>query len=415
MQQPRDAWEESRHPSGGKVGILAAALLILTVTLFGAGPAAAKYASYVVDADTGEVLHGTNENSRNYPASLTKMMTLYLVFEQLKEKRWTLKTPLKISQRASIQPSSKLGLAAGTTITVEDAILALATKSANDIATAVAENISGSERNFALKMTAKARSLGMASTTFRNASGLPHEAQTSTAKDMATLAQALIRNNGKYYHYFSVKEFDFKGQSHHNHNKLLLSYEGADGIKTGYIRASGFNLVASATRDGRRLIGVVFGGRSPNLRNTLMTKLLDKGFQRLAATQGSAPAIAKTRNAEPTRQVAVLDAEPLNAFGGNSKVRRSAANSDTWAVQVGAFKTVDQARTAADIAIKAAAKQLDGGEIRIIPLRKRNGKILHRARIEGISRKDAYQTCRVLKDCMEMRMSDGTEVATSAN
>ncbi len=376
-----------------------------------ATPAAAKYASYVIDADTGEVLHAANEDTRNYPASLTKMMTLYLVFERLKEKRWRLDTPLKVSQRASIQPSSKLGLPAGATITVENAILALVTKSANDIATVIAENVSGSERNFALKMTAKARSIGMASTTFRNASGLPHQAQTSTARDMATLAQSLLRDYPEYYHYFSVKAFDYKGASHRNHNNLLFDYDGADGIKTGYIRASGFNLVASATRNGRRLIGVVFGGRSPSLRNKLMANLLDKGFTRLAA-RGGQPLIAKAAQAAPKKQAVVLDAQPLPPRKRSQTARNA---HDDWAVQVGAFRSEDQARAAAEKAIKTAASHLDGGEIKIVPLKKKNGKVLHRARIEGISRQDAYRTCRVLKDCMEIRATEDSEVAATAN
>ena len=279
---PLAAWEPTAKRAFsitklGKIAILAAFLLICAI----AQPAHAKYASYVVDADTGEALAGLNEETRNYPASLTKMMTLYLMFDRLKSKKWTLASKLDVSRRAARQPASRLGLRAGTTITVEQAILALVTKSANDVATVVAENISGRERNFALKMTAKARSLGMSKTTFRNASGLPHRAQLSTAKDMSILARSLLRDFPEFYHYFSTASFTFNGVTHSNHNKLLKTYPGTDGFKTGYIRASGFNLVASATRDGRRIIGVVFGGRSSSHRNRHMAKLLDKGFDAL--------------------------------------------------------------------------------------------------------------------------------------
>ncbi|MEX2311640.1 MAG: D-alanyl-D-alanine carboxypeptidase family protein [Rhodospirillales bacterium] len=374
-----------------------------TLLCLGTTPAQAKYASLVVDADTGQVLHGTNEDTRNYPASLTKMMTLYLVFDRLKQKRWSLNDKLKVSARAAMQPASKLGLPAGSTITVEEAILALVTKSANDVATVVAENIGGRERNFALKMTAKARSLGMSKTTFRNASGLPHRAQLSTASDIAVLARALLRDFPEYYHYFSTTKFTYAGQTYGNHNKLLETYPGTDGFKTGYIRASGFNLVASSTKNGRRIIGVVFGGRSPNQRNDHMTNLLDKGFEVLAGQHGT-PMIANLAvpvpPETPTRVAAVANTAP--------------GSNDLWAVQVGAFSRIDQARAAADKAVHAATKYLRDGQIRIVPLQKRNGSILHRARIVGISKSDAYRTCRILKDCMELRSTETAELASMA-
>ena len=254
--------------------------LALTLLIFVATPnASAKYASIVVNAKTGDIVHGTNVDTRNYPASLTKMMTLFMVFEALDAKKWTLHTRLKVSRLAARQPASRLGLRAGQTISVEDAVLALVTKSANDVAVAVAENMHKTERNFALVATALARQIGMDRTTFRNASGLPHRGQLSTARDMARLAQVLIHRHGKFYHYFSRTHFSYAGKKHRNHNKLLVSYEGADGIKTGYIRASGFNLAASAKRRDTRIIGVIFGGNSTNHRNKLMTRLLNKGFR----------------------------------------------------------------------------------------------------------------------------------------
>ena len=400
---PRAAWGQSMKPA---INILKNIILCTFFVCMSIGalstPAQAKYASLVIDADTGEILHATNEETRNYPASLTKMMTLYMIFDRLERKRWSLSTKLKVSRRAVRQPASKLGLRAGSTITVKQAILALVTKSANDVATTVAENISGRERNFALKMTAKARSLGMSKTTFRNASGLPHRAQMSTAKDMSILARALLRDVPKYYHYFSTKSFRYKGVKYRTHNKLLKSYPGADGFKTGYIRASGFNLVASAKRKGRRIIGVVFGGRSSKQRNRHMAKLLDKGFARILKKTG-APLIAK---ATPKAS--------SNAKTINTASRRTSSH-DTWGVQVGAFSKVSQARNAAEKAIGKASRYLNGGNIRIVKLNKRSGKILHRARIVGISKRDAYRTCRVLKDCMELRTASSPELASRLN
>ena len=401
---PLAAWEPTAKRAFsitklGKIAILAAFLLICAI----AQPAHAKYASYVVDADTGEALAGLNEETRNYPASLTKMMTLYLMFDRLKSKKWTLASKLDVSRRAARQPASRLGLRAGTTITVEQAILALVTKSANDVATVVAENISGRERNFALKMTAKARSLGMSKTTFRNASGLPHRAQLSTAKDMSILARSLLRDFPEFYHYFSTASFTFNGVTHSNHNKLLKTYPGTDGFKTGYIRASGFNLVASATRDGRRIIGVVFGGRSSSHRNRHMAKLLDKGFDALRQRHGT-PLIAQA--AVPETKTASL---------APATQPRGTTSTSVWAVQVGAFSHVSQAQAGAEKAVGRARNYLSDGQIRIVPLKKRTRAVLHRARIVGISKRDAYRTCRILRDCMELKTDVNAEVAQRAD
>lgn len=236
------------------------------------------YAAIVVDAQTGEVLMARQADSTRHPASLTKMMTLYMTFEAVQSGRLSMGDRVFISTRASKQSPSKLGLPAGSSILVEDAIKSLVTKSANDISVALGEKLAGSERAFASKMTRRARDLGLSRTTFRNASGLPDPQQVTTARDMAKLAMALLRDYPQYYHYFGVKNFEYRGASHHNHNRLLGEYPGLDGIKTGYINASGFNLVASAKQNGRRLVGVVFGGRSWRSRNAHMVKLLDDGF-----------------------------------------------------------------------------------------------------------------------------------------
>ncbi len=241
-----------------------------------------KYASVVINAYTGQVLFARNSKSRRYPASLTKMMTLYLLFEQLEKGKLTLHSQLSVSRRAQGQAPSKLGLKAGQSISVEQAIQALVIKSANDVATVVAENIGGTEVKFAQMMTHKAKDLGMTGTHFRNASGLPNRKQHTTARDMALLGQRLILDFPTYYSNFAATSFKWKGKTYKTHNNLLKRYKGTDGIKTGYIRASGFNLVTSVKRNGVHLIGVVLGGRKTSSRDAHMQKILDEQFRRIA-------------------------------------------------------------------------------------------------------------------------------------
>ena len=276
--------QRTRNSRPGSVVLgLALALCILVISqVFAAEEAHARYASIVIDAETGEVLRSRNADIRRYPASLTKMMTLYLLFEAVDDGKLNLKSKLKVSKRAAGQSPSKLGLRAGSTIRVEDAIKALIVKSANDIAVVVAEALGGTEVEFAKKMTRKAKALGMSRTTFRNASGLPNRKQRSTARDMARLAQALLQDFPEHYHYFDDQRFRYRGRVHRSPNRLLSRYRGMDGIKTGYIRASGFNLAASAEREDRRVIAVVFGGKTSRSRNAHIANLLDLGFTRIA-------------------------------------------------------------------------------------------------------------------------------------
>lgn len=255
-------------------GVIAAVCLLLLAAL----PARANYASLVMDASTGQVLYGANADLPRYPASLTKMMTLYMLFEALDQGRMTLDQSLYTSAHAASQSPTKLGLRVGQQIAVEDAILGVVTKSANDAAALIAEAIGGTEEHFASQMTARAHQLGMTQTYFANASGLPDPNQVTTARDMAILALALLHDYPHYYHYFGTEQFYWGGAMHPNHNRLLGAYPGIDGIKTGYTHAAGFNLVASAVRGDRRLIGVVMGARSSGTRNVLMTSLLDQGF-----------------------------------------------------------------------------------------------------------------------------------------
>lgn len=240
-----------------------------------------KYASIIVDAVTGSVISEKNANKPLHPASLTKVMTLMLLFDALENGNVRLNDRIYISDHAAAQQPSKLGLNAGSSIRVEDAILAVVTKSANDIAAAIAEHLAGSESRFAVRMTRRAHDIGMTKTNFANASGLHNQAQISTARDMAILARYIIVRYPNYYRYFSTKQFTYRGKTMTNHNRLMQTYRGMDGFKTGFINQSGFNLIASARRDGQRLIGVVFGGRSWKSRNDHMASLLDTGFNKL--------------------------------------------------------------------------------------------------------------------------------------
>lgn len=255
----------------------------------------------MVDVNSGKVLYESNADSDRYPASLTKIMTLYLLFEQLEEGKLKLSSELKVSAHAAAQPPSKLGLKAGETIKVDDAIKALVTKSANDVAVVVAEAIGESEPAFARLMTAKARRLGMMRTHYFNASGLPDDRQVTTARDQAILGRAIQDRFPKYYHYFSTRYFTYEGKRIRNHNRLLGSVEGVDGIKTGFIRASGFNIVTSVRRGKQRIIVAVFGGRSGGDRDGRARELIAKYIDD-AAPKRTTPLIVegwKTRIAGP--------------------------------------------------------------------------------------------------------------------
>ncbi|GGB29620.1 hypothetical protein GCM10011505_08710 [Tistrella bauzanensis] len=297
---------------------LALVLLVAVMAATGfARDAAAGYAALVVEADTGRVLYSKNGDVRNYPASLTKMMTLYMTFEAIKARKFSMDTALPVSARAAGMAPTKLGLRAGQTIKVKDAIYGLITKSANDAAVVLAEAISGSEIAFARAMTARARKLGMEKTTFQNANGLPNRHQLSTARDMATLAVRLMNDFPREYALFSTKSYNYKGQELRNHNRLLSSYTGTDGIKTGYTRASGFNIVVSAVRGDRRLIGVIFGGSTSRERDKAVAALLDKSFTRLASETPAERqrAIASAR-ARGELQIARLERD-LDDIGGS--------------------------------------------------------------------------------------------------
>jgi len=238
-----------------------------------------RYAAIVVDAETGEVLFARHADSQRYPASITKVMTLYLAFEALTEGKVKLDDRITVSALAASQPPSKLGLAAGQTISLDDAMKATAVRSANDMAVVIAEHVGGSQERFAEQMTQKARELGMTQTRYVNPNGLPDARQVTTARDLAILARAVMRDYPQYYRYFGLHDWTFEGREYRNTNGLLRSEFGYDGMKTGYTRASGYNLAASAVRDGRRLVTIVLGGRTTASRNAHVASLMDTGFE----------------------------------------------------------------------------------------------------------------------------------------
>jgi D-alanyl-D-alanine carboxypeptidase len=441
----------------------------LAVALVLAGPIAAPltassaearvYADIIVDAVTGEVLRSRSADTQAYPASLTKMMTLYLLFEAVQNGKYSLESKFTASARAAGMPATNLSLRPGQTITVEQAIMALVVRSANDVATVIGETLGGTESEFARMMTEKARSLGMMNTTFRNASGLPDSGQVTTARDMVTLAKHLIVDFPGFYHYFSTTKFVFNGVTYKGHNRLMMAYEGADGLKTGYIRASGFNLAFSAVRDGRRLIGVVLGGQTAASRDAQMAKLMDAAFDLagpvlMAAVEpppdkpdpnvptlpvllaanpalqtattpaavetpaaGTIAAVIDTALLEPMAQPTVPAPTTATSTITQVPLSNGVSLSDTgqgdlgeaglptapptdpnalWGIQVGAFSKFEAAQTAATNAGQRAPEQLGAARIQVEQLVNELGTI-YRARLVGIGERAAFDACRTLQ------------------
>ncbi len=405
--------------------LLAVGLFVLMALPVASRPALAKYAAIVMDADTGAVLYQANADSRHYPASLTKVMSLFLVFDALKAGKLSMDSKIKISHRAARQPASRLGIPAGDTITVRDAIMAMIVKSANDVATAVGEHMGGTERKFSDLMNRKAQAIGMENSSFRNASGLPNRRQLVTARDYALMVRALQKQHPDFYKLFSSRSFTWEGRKHENHNRLLDRYEGADGVKTGYIRASGFNLAASATRTGKRLIGVVMGTRSPRARDLHMMGLLERAFEK--ATNGRYIAYDYDRNLAVQRNTrpVVASKKVERARGARGRIRlarltpprRPAALArDTgegsafapeipsvpekqvmnWEVQVGAFSRLAPAHLSATRAMRRLPSLLAHARINIVPSRE-NGRTVYRARLGGLNSESAERACELLK------------------
>ena len=297
------------------VGVFAISMSILSQSTVLAS-ADSNDAAFVIDANNGKVLYAQDADAARYPASLTKMMTLYMLFEAMRSGRVTRDTPMKVSAYAAARPPTKLRLKVGSTLKVEEAILGLVTLSANDASVVIAEHLAGSEARFAAQMTAKARQLGMSRTTFRNANGLPNNEQKTTARDMATLGIALREHFPREFGYFKTKSFNFRGRTINGHNRLVGRIQGVDGIKTGYINASGYNLVSSLLRDNKKIVGVVMGGRTGAARDKQMADLLTK-YLAVASTRSSGDLIA-SRATEP--RVTVAAAAPTFSYQPPSSV-----------------------------------------------------------------------------------------------
>lgn len=334
--------------------------LVLTSLAGATLPCAAReYSALVVEPESGQVLYEKYANELRHPASITKIMTLYLVFEALERGDITLNTPFEVSRNAVLRPPSRLGLKPGESISVEDAILALVTRSANDVATVIAENLGGSEAAFAEMMTAKARSLRMRDTLFRNASGLPDPQQVTTAWDMYRLAKSLLQDFPRYYPYFSTLRFYYQGRSFDNHNHLMETYPGMDGIKTGFINASGFNLVASAKRGGRRLVGVIFGGPSARGRDEHMRDILDDGFAQLDGYPPGYIVAEFEKSPEPRGRARFADQLELEApeltFGDATRFRRPRPQPAVRTLSNRTRTTMAPARQSAQAAPRSAS------------------------------------------------------------
>ncbi len=347
------------------------ASICLFVLFFYSQNLSAKIAAIVIDYDTKEILFEINADTRNYPASLTKMMTLYILFDKLEKGKLSEKTALLVSAEAASRSPSKLHLEEGSTIKVRDAIQALIIKSANDVATVVAEHISGTERDFAKLMNKYARNLGMKQTTFKNASGLPNRKQMTTARDIATLSHALIKNFPDQYNLFSKKEFNWKGKTYKSHNKLMLNYKGADGIKTGYIKASGFQLAFSAKRNKKRLIGVYFGGDTGKKRDASLKIIMDKEFAELNLSH----------TAEQKKQI---------------KKNITTKTKNSYSIVVGTFKYKNNANKQLRLIRSKYPITTSTKKSRVV-LISIKGKKLFESRFEFFTKKEAYSACNRLK------------------
>jgi D-alanyl-D-alanine carboxypeptidase len=388
-----------------------------------------KYAAYVIDAKTGKVLFSRNANARRYPASLTKMMTLYLVFEDLQSKHISLKSRLVMTKAGSRREPSKLGLKPGQSISMEQAIYSLVTKSANDVATAIGDKLAGSEKNFAKRMTLKSRQLGMKNTTFKNANGLTERGQTTTAADMAKLGLALREHFPRRYKYFQTRVFRYGKRRYSNHNRLLGKVRGVDGIKTGYTRASGFNLVSSASVDNRRIVAVVLGGRSGKSRNAHMTKLIRTHLPK--ASRGKAkklvpshrpsrpnsPGSTKTKTTSdvanglkslPSATTPMPQLRQTLTDKPDASLRLSIDQTKTasitpkrslsgWQIQITASDNRDKALTMLKKA-KAQNGKLLAAKAPVTQMIVKNGSRLYRGRFIGFSSQaSARRACKVLK------------------
>ncbi len=372
-----------------------------------------KYASIIIDADSLEILHARKIDDARYPASLTKMMTLYLTFDALERGDISLDEKLRVSSQASRTPPVKLGLKAGSTITTRQAISALTVRSANDAAAVLAERLGGSQDEFAHAMSLKAKALGMQSTVFKNPHGLPNAGQITTARDMAKLADALLRNHAKYYPYFSQESFTYGGRTYNNHNTLLGTVDGVDGFKTGFTNASGYNLVLSSKRDGRRIIAVVLGGASGKSRDKHMADLIERGFDVLRQNeQNKIAAFALNADERPktirkvehmpdrvqTYTLRAAHSSPqktVRIVRGANGMNIPDVKANAWAVQIGAYGSTLQAQAANGAVQADPSLGLANAAPHIIPVQRASG-FIYRARLGELTHETAQAVCKTL-------------------
>lgn len=409
--------------------MIATAVAVASMAWPSGASANPKYAAFVMHEATGDVLFSRYADAQRYPASLTKMMTLYVLFEDIEAGKISLDDRIKVSSYAAAQPASKLGLRAGSRIQVETAIEALVIKSANDVASAVAEHVSGSEVAFARRMTRTAHDLGMRSTHFRNASGLPNSRQVTTARDMARLAQRLRQDFPQHRHFFEQQSFTWGGRTYQSHNNVMLRYEGATGLKTGYTRASGYNLATTAERDGHPLVGVVLGGRSGATRDRHMREILTSSFALIASQPSRIDSIftnAPVPRLKPGSELPVvlasasLDPELITADDLNFQMLAQAVSAieievdqgDTdvadprnWSVQIGAYRQQQQALARLATVAPTLSDLIPAADRVVLPSRGRKGT-LYRARFTEVTAAEAEAVCDLLKqrreDCLAM-------------
>ena len=387
--------------------------LIFNVSVAEAQFQSSKYAALVVNADNGTILHQRNANALRHPASLTKMMTLYLTFEALERGKIKMNSMMRVSQHAAYQPTLNLGLDPGEQLSVRDAILGLVIKSANDASVVLADSIGGSEWQFAREMTAKAHQLGMNNTTFKNASGLPDSQQVTTAVDLAKLAIALKRDYPQYFSFFSEKKFSRHGVVYLTHNRVTKNYKGATGMKTGFVNASGFNLVTTATRGNTNLVGVVLGGVTARKRDAQMMSLLDNSFVRLGVTQYASKASKKNAQlAEKQgddeevgpvshakrghRQVAAN----VKKNSGVEKVNFAARRDRAWAIQMGRYRRQKDVVNAVAHAKDLAGDHLEATRVTYTKTGARKAAH-HSAKLANLTESEARNACSVLRSARE--------------
>lgn len=391
--------------------VRAIATLLVLAALSAPAHAAVRHAALIIDANTGTALHEDAADELRHPASLAKIMTLYLAFEAIERGRTSYATRIRVSVAAAAAPPTKLGLEAGSEIALIDAIKALITKSANDMAVAIAEHIAGSEEQFAALMTERARQLGMTATQFRNASGLHDPEQVTTARDMLRLALRLQDDFPAHYRLFALRSFVYGGRTIRTHNRLLANFAGTDGIKTGYIRMSGYNLVSSVRRGNRHVVGVVFGGRTAKSRDTTMRELLTAGLRRASPVKTrrtqpvliGAPQPARPPSVPATPRIEAVPARPqaIAAMPQSSApavaVRpASLTAAGGFEVQIGAFASTADAERALIAARGAAGGLLVAYPARTVPIAKDN-RVYYRARFGGFDGPVAASTCAELR------------------